>query len=182
MCANEGARTARSDARVAQDNCDNEASTSQTTDNQATAEDTVENDARNGGDETDAGDVTDENEVRISLETNVVDSNVEGDINEETARDREADVAGSSRESNEEGTAEGEVGEVREIEVSEAIEATEQSGAEASEESLTFDENHFSTPVGGASPQPRRRRATTSSLEDSEVRGRRATCGMYASL
>lgn len=46
---------------------------------------------------------------------------------------------------------------------------------EASEESLTFDENHFSTPVGGASPArspSRRRRTTTSSMEDSEVRGR----------
>lgn len=45
-----------------------------------------------------------------------------------------------------------------------------------SEEALTFDENHFSTPVGGASPartpRGRRRRTTTSSLEDSEVRTR----------
>lgn len=41
--------------------------------------------------------------------------------------------------------------------------------AEATEESLTFDENHFSTPVGGLSPRGRRR-TTTSSMEDSEVR------------
>ncbi|XP_026320391.1 E3 ubiquitin-protein ligase Nedd-4 isoform X2 [Hyposmocoma kahamanoa] len=43
---------------------------------------------------------------------------------------------------------------------------------ERSEEALTFDENHFSTPVGGSSPartpRGRRRRTTTSSLEDSE--------------
>lgn len=52
---------------------------------------------------------------------------------------------------------------------------------ERSEEALTFDENHFSTPVGGASPvrtpRGRRRRATTSSLEDSEVRTRREVRG-----
>ncbi|KAI5636492.1 WW domain-containing protein [Phthorimaea operculella] len=38
------------------------------------------------------------------------------------------------------------------------------------EESLQFDENHFSTPVGGASPQSRRRRRanTASSMEDTE--------------
>ncbi|XP_041984545.1 E3 ubiquitin-protein ligase Nedd-4 [Aricia agestis] len=40
-----------------------------------------------------------------------------------------------------------------------------------STESLTFDENHFSTPTGGASPErreTRRRRTTTSSMDDSE--------------
>ncbi|XP_022815749.1 E3 ubiquitin-protein ligase Nedd-4 isoform X3 [Spodoptera litura] len=40
------------------------------------------------------------------------------------------------------------------------------------EDALTFDENHFSTPTGGASPVAtptnRRRRTTTSSMEDSE--------------
>ncbi|KAF9410612.1 hypothetical protein HW555_010342, partial [Spodoptera exigua] len=40
------------------------------------------------------------------------------------------------------------------------------------EDALTFDENHFSTPTGGASPVTtptnRRRRTTTSSMEDSE--------------
>ncbi|KAJ0174354.1 hypothetical protein K1T71_010500 [Dendrolimus kikuchii] len=39
-------------------------------------------------------------------------------------------------------------------------------------DSLTFDENHFSTPIGGATPErsptPRRRRTTTSSGDDSE--------------
>lgn len=41
-------------------------------------------------------------------------------------------------------------------------------------ESLTFDENHFSTPTGGSpegrSPTSRRRRTTASSMDDSEVR------------
>ncbi|XP_012546515.1 E3 ubiquitin-protein ligase Nedd-4 isoform X3 [Bombyx mori] len=40
------------------------------------------------------------------------------------------------------------------------------------EDTLTFDENHFSTPTGGVSPErsprTRRRRTTTSSMEDSE--------------
>ncbi|KAJ2948784.1 hypothetical protein O0L34_g8041 [Tuta absoluta] len=42
--------------------------------------------------------------------------------------------------------------------------------ADENEESLQFDENHFSTPVGGASPQARRRRRanTASSMEDTE--------------
>lgn len=44
------------------------------------------------------------------------------------------------------------------------------------EDTLTFDENHFSTPTGGVSPErsprTRRRRTTTSSMEDSEVRKR----------
>lgn len=42
-----------------------------------------------------------------------------------------------------------------------------------STESLTFDENHFSTPTGGATPErrdsPNRRRTTASSVDDSEV-------------
>lgn len=52
----------------------------------------------------------------------------------------------------------------------------EESEVERSEEALTFDDNHFSTPVGGASPartpRSRRRRTTASSLENSEVRTR----------
>lgn len=54
------------------------------------------------------------------------------------------------------------------------------------EDALTFDENHFSTPTGASpvtSPVSRRRRSTTSSLEDSEVRqhGRvRAAMRLYA--
>lgn len=44
------------------------------------------------------------------------------------------------------------------------------------EEVLTFDENHFSTPIGGVTPEQttprdrRRRQITTSSVDDSEVR------------
>lgn len=57
---------------------------------------------------------------------------------------------------------------------------TEETG-DGSGESLTFDENHFSTPTGGATPErrastSRRRRATASSMEDSEVRSERV-CG-----
>ncbi|CAH2089117.1 unnamed protein product [Euphydryas editha] len=49
---------------------------------------------------------------------------------------------------------------------------TEETG-DGSGESLTFDENHFSTPTGGATPErrastSRRRRATASSMENSE--------------
>lgn len=49
------------------------------------------------------------------------------------------------------------------------------------EDALTFDENHFSTPTGGVSPvtspAARRRRTTASSIDDSEVRHLRTTCG-----
>ncbi|XP_039759455.1 E3 ubiquitin-protein ligase Nedd-4 isoform X2 [Pararge aegeria] len=49
---------------------------------------------------------------------------------------------------------------------------TEETGDDSTE-SLTFDENHFSTPTGGVTPErrqstSRRRRTTTSSMDDSE--------------
>lgn len=74
--------------------------------------------------------------------------------------------------------------EIEEIEFGRERTLTEETG-DGSGESLTFDENHFSTPTGGVTPErrasaSRRRRATTSSMEDSEVSSERAgvTCNV----
>ncbi|CAH0724146.1 unnamed protein product, partial [Brenthis ino] len=62
--------------------------------------------------------------------------------------------------------------EIEEITFGRVRTLTEETG-DGSGESLTFDENHFSTPTGGVTPErrastSRRRRTTTSSMEDSE--------------
>lgn len=67
--------------------------------------------------------------------------------------------------------------EIEEIEFGRERTLTDETG-DGSGESLTFDENHFSTPTGGVTPErrastSRRRRATTSSMEDSEVSSKR---------
>lgn len=53
-----------------------------------------------------------------------------------------------------------------------SVEVGERAEVEELEEALTFDENHFSTPTGGATPErvASGRRMTSSSMDDTEVR------------
>ncbi|XP_028177006.1 E3 ubiquitin-protein ligase Nedd-4 isoform X2 [Ostrinia furnacalis] len=180
VCANETARS--NDAQVAQDSCDNEASTSQVptdtaTDKEVDANDVhddetkqdqvetqddsvaetneaeVTNDVVVNGTETEASEVEANGDVETSEHRNVPETTVTDDVETDEHR-----AAGTIEVENGVESQEGGDDSNQDIEIVDAAEATEQS--------LTFDENHFSTPVGGLSPRARRR--TTSSLEDSE--------------
>lgn len=117
------------------------------------------NDNRNSSQETVESEVNEtENEVRptneVVNESNGVDESEDRDFDRD---DRDDDART----------------EIEEITFGRERTITEETGDDSTE-SLTFDENHFSTPTGGVTPERRqstaRRRRTTASSLDSEVR------------
>ncbi|XP_052743644.1 E3 ubiquitin-protein ligase Nedd-4 isoform X2 [Bicyclus anynana] len=150
VCANENVqRTAETENKQTEETVNNAQDSS--------------NENQNSSQETDESEVNEvdarpSNEVVVAndVESNgVIDQDLD-DIDDRDDRDDRDDDART---------------EIEEIVFGRERTLTEETGDDSTE-SLTFDENHFSTPTGGATPRrrstSRRRRTTTSSMDDSE--------------
>ncbi|XP_026492356.1 E3 ubiquitin-protein ligase Nedd-4 isoform X2 [Vanessa tameamea] len=116
---------------------------------------------------------TAENAQEISDNQNASQETVESDVNAvDTELQSGVESLLNDTESNGDLVDDDTRTEIEEITFGRERTLTEETG-DGSGESLTFDENHFSTPTGGVTPErrastSRRRRPTTSSLDDSE--------------
>lgn len=174
VCANENHNAQDCNASTSQDvaNDNNESETTETETETTDAVDAngespnVNGEAQDTNEESNADrESRDENEESRIAEDSAVINGDNSDATEESriTNGENQDASADNAENGIDGERNGEIEEVDE----ERLEVTELTDA------LTFDENHFSTPLGGASPvtSQRSRRPTTSSMDDSEVRG-----------
>lgn len=184
VCANESHDAQECDASTSQDvvNDNNETETTEreeTTHAVDASGDRDENQTQDSREEQDANrESRDENEEsQNAIEGSSLTNGEDTEITEEShtrngvSQDANEDANEDSSEVSGVNETDAGSGEVEGIDGEESLELPETVDA------LTFDENHFSTPTGGASPvtSPRSRRRTTSSMDDSEVR-RDAKC------
>lgn len=196
VCANEVVGDAQTDTSTSHDTASRAADAAELTEdaNTETANTTTD---EPGGDtlttdtpQGESRDTTDNTEVtQVSTDTpEERDTANEGDVSNERDATNETETQNETQTEVVENETETVATEAAETETPapQTETAVAQADVIVEEDALTFDENHFSTPTGGASPvatpTARRRRTTTSSMEDSEVRHLGAACGPRCDL
>ncbi|KAH9639071.1 hypothetical protein HF086_003602, partial [Spodoptera exigua] len=190
VCANEVVGDAQTDTSTSHDAANTAADTAELTDNTNNETDNTTTADEAGGNtpptdtpQDEGPDTTDHTEVTQDGVVTPEERNTANEGHESNERDttNEADTENETQTEVVENETETTASEAAETETAspqtETVElqtetAVPQAEVIVEEDALTFDENHFSTPTGGASPVTtptnRRRRTTTSSMEDSE--------------